>query len=106
MRVVITGTSRGIGLELSRIVLDAGHQLIAVARDPARSEGLAGLARAHPHLLRIVPFDLQDPDITDAIGAVARDWNCVDVLVNNAGILRQGQASEDFMDSFAINAVV
>jgi NAD(P)-dependent dehydrogenase (short-subunit alcohol dehydrogenase family) len=106
MKILITGTTRGIGLELARQVLAAGHEVMAVAREPGRSRPLAELAARHGQRLRIVPFDLLDADVMDAVKAIARDWDCIDVLVNNAGILRKDDTRQDFMESFAVNAVV
>ena len=105
MQVVITGTSRGIGLELARIALGAGHQVLAVARRPQESPGLASLMSAAGTRLQLLAADLLDPRSAGLIVASVRDIGVVDVLVNNAGILRDTARHEDFMESFAVNAV-
>jgi NAD(P)-dependent dehydrogenase (short-subunit alcohol dehydrogenase family) len=105
MKVVITGTSRGIGLALARQVLAAGHELLAVARQPGKSGALTELASRHAGRVSLLATDLGDPGAAAAIAAAAADWDAVDVLVNNAGILLQSTRREDFLTSFAINSV-
>lgn len=105
MNVVITGTSRGIGLALARIALAAGHRLLAVARAPEDSPTLAALARQYPGQAAFLAADLRDERAARDIAVAVHAWDAVDVLVNNAGILRESATRADFMDSFAVNAV-
>lgn len=105
MNVVITGTSRGIGLELARIVLAGGHQLLAVARAPDASAGLATLAREYSGRLTLLGADLREQHAGTAIATAAAAWDAVDVLINNAGILRESAERAAFMESFAVNSV-
>ncbi|MDQ2640334.1 MAG: SDR family NAD(P)-dependent oxidoreductase, partial [Pseudomonadota bacterium] len=105
MHVVITGTSRGIGLELTRLALDAGHQVLAVARRPQDSAGIAALQASAGDRLKTLAADLLDPDAPRFIAGAMQDSSAVDVLINNAGILRETARREDFMDSFAVNTV-
>lgn len=105
MRVVITGCSRGLGLELARIALGAGHQVLAVARDPHASAGLAALSAGSGTRLQVVGADLIDPAAPAVIAAALSDWEAVDLLVNNAGILLETARREDFLTSFAVNTV-
>lgn len=104
MNIVITGTSRGIGLALARCALADGHQVLAVARDP-HSRALAELGQGQGGSLRIVAADMLQSTAATTVAASLRDWHSVDVLVNNAGVLREGTQRADFMDSFAINSV-
>jgi NAD(P)-dependent dehydrogenase (short-subunit alcohol dehydrogenase family) len=74
----ITGSSRGIGRSLVRAALDAGHRVVATARDP----------KTLPAHERLIPLAL---DVTDAAAAKAAIATAVervgrlDVVVNNAG---------------------
>lgn len=104
MKVLITGVSRGIGLEMARLALGAGHQLLAVARQPDSSAALAELARSHPGQLEVIGADLRDAGSATAIAAAVKDRG-LDLVLNNAGILREGETREDFMESFAVNTV-
>lgn len=105
MKVIITGTSRGIGLELARIVLRQGHELLAVARDPGASGGLTALQREHGAQLRLLAADLCEPATAGAISAATKDWVGLDLLINCAGILRSTATRQDFTESFLVNAV-
>jgi NAD(P)-dependent dehydrogenase (short-subunit alcohol dehydrogenase family) len=85
-RVVITGASSGIGLDLARRFLAEGSSLVLNARDPEKLErarrGLDGGRR-----VVAVPGHVGDPATARAVVAAAREqWGGVDVLVNNAGI--------------------
>lgn len=82
-RWLITGSSRGIGRVLSQAVLDAGHRLVATARDPAQ---LADMAERHGDAVRTVALDVTEPVAAQAAVRVAvKDFGGIDVLVNNAG---------------------
>jgi len=104
MKVIITGASRGIGLELARIALRQGHELLAVTRSSPTTE-LQALLDAHRPQLRLLEADLRAPAAAESIGAATKDWLSLDLLFNNAGILRDGVTREDFTDSFLVNAV-
>ena len=43
LNVIITGASKGIGLELCRLALTEGHHVLAVARTASKSTGLKKL---------------------------------------------------------------
>lgn len=80
--VVVTGASRGVGRALVGHLLEAGHTVVATARDPRRAE-LGG----HGPQLHVVELDTTDAASIDAASArIAAAVGHVDVLVNNAGI--------------------
>ena len=86
--IVVTGANRGIGFEISRQLAARGAQVVLTARDPA-----AGKAAAEklPERGRFHPLDVND----DASAAALRDFlaktfDRCDVLVNNAGIIAEG----------------
>jgi NAD(P)-dependent dehydrogenase (short-subunit alcohol dehydrogenase family) len=61
---LITGSSRGLGRELSKAVLAAGHVLVATARDPSQLTDLVELpgndvraARRRPAMARFERLD-------------------------------------------------
>jgi NAD(P)-dependent dehydrogenase (short-subunit alcohol dehydrogenase family) len=83
LRWLITGSSRGIGRALSEAVLQAGHQLVATARDPAQ---LQDLAHRYGDSVRTVALDVTDPAAAlAAVHAAQHAFGGLDVLVNNAG---------------------
>src|SRR5918994_6016449 len=78
--VVVTGASKGIGLAITRTLLDEGPRVIAASR--ARTPELDGLDGELVH----VPVDLMDPDgPAHVIATAAETFGRVDVLVNNVG---------------------
>jgi len=87
--VCITGTNRGIGLELARQLRSRGDCVIAVCRAP--SEGLVQLG------VEIADgVDVTDDDSMERLTGVLGDRR-VDVLINNAGILsRESLEDLDF----------
>jgi len=105
MQVVITGTSRGIGLALTRLALEAGHHVLAAARDPERSTGIGALRQQHGDRLRLATVDVRDPQAGPAIAKALAPGTAVDILIHNAGILREGSAREDFIESFTVNTI-
>ena len=82
MRVVITGASRGLGLEFTRRYLEAGDQVFALARAPQRSRALMGMAGDR---LVCVECDVGDEaSIQSACTQVGASSDGVDLLLNNA----------------------
>lgn len=82
--VLVTGASRGLGLELVRQYAADGALVIATCRNPAAATELAALAALHPAAVRIEALDVTDHAAIDALAARYRD-QAIDILVNNAG---------------------
>jgi NAD(P)-dependent dehydrogenase (short-subunit alcohol dehydrogenase family) len=82
-RWLITGSSRGLGRALSEAVLQAGHQLVATARDPAQLEDLA---RQFGKSICVTSLDVTDPAAANrGVEMAVQQFGGLDVLVNNAG---------------------
>jgi NAD(P)-dependent dehydrogenase (short-subunit alcohol dehydrogenase family) len=85
--VVVTGASRGMGLEFSKQYLARGARVFAGARDPDGAAKLRALRDQNPDRLTIVPMDVADEDsIRRSAQLVAQKTQTADVLINNAGI--------------------
>jgi NAD(P)-dependent dehydrogenase (short-subunit alcohol dehydrogenase family) len=82
--LLITGASRGLGLELTRQYAAEGARVLATCRDPAGSPELAALAARYPALIRVEALDVTDHGAVDALAAKLRGQP-IDILVNNAG---------------------
>ena len=92
--IVITGTSRGIGLATALELARAGHQVVATMRNPARSLELGEQAAKEKLPVRIETMDVDsDESVKQAFGKILAQGP-VDVLVNNAGIERTGAIEE------------
>jgi NAD(P)-dependent dehydrogenase (short-subunit alcohol dehydrogenase family) len=80
---LITGSSSGLGRDLARAVLDAGHNAVVTARNP---DSLRNLTRAHPHRALAVALDVTDSaQVAAAVRQGEERFGGIDVLVNNAG---------------------
>ena len=78
---VVTGGSKGIGLAVTRSLLDEGARVVVGSRTP--SQELQELIGEVKH----VPVDLTDPQAPAAlIDEAARHFGGVDILVNNAAV--------------------
>jgi NAD(P)-dependent dehydrogenase (short-subunit alcohol dehydrogenase family) len=99
--VLITGASRGLGLELARQYAADHWTVYAACRDPGSAGGLAQInARDSISILQM--------DVTDAAGierAARAVSGPIDVLVNNAGIMG-GSESFGHMDYASWEAVL
>jgi NAD(P)-dependent dehydrogenase (short-subunit alcohol dehydrogenase family) len=78
----ITGAGRGMGVDIAKAALAAGHAVVATGRNPDRVSAALG---AHDDLLA-VKLDVTDPaDAQAAVQAAVERFGRIDVLVNNAG---------------------
>jgi NAD(P)-dependent dehydrogenase (short-subunit alcohol dehydrogenase family) len=79
---LITGAGRGLGVDLTRAVLAAGHSVIATGRDGAKVAAAVG---SSDNML-VVKLDVTRPeDARSAVAAAVAKFGRIDVLVNNAG---------------------
>ena len=104
---VVTGSSRGIGLAIAKQLADDGHQVVLNSRSPLKPEVLEQFADAKLEVGTIVG-DVRDfADAERMISAVKEQYGRIDVLVNNAGITRDGlvmrMKEEDFDQVIATN---
>ena len=106
--VVITGGSRGLGLELARLLAGEGARLALLARNEPELE-MARQEMIHRGAEVIaITVDVGDrAQIEDAIDDVVRRFGRVDVLINNAGIIQVGPIDhlriEDYEDAMAVH---
>ena len=87
---VVTGASRGIGLEIVRVLAAQGCRVAMVSRsEPALRQAVSELPEANPESLATLTADVADPSQVSAVFQhVVERWQGVDYLVNNAGVTR------------------
>jgi NAD(P)-dependent dehydrogenase (short-subunit alcohol dehydrogenase family) len=99
--VLITGTSRGIGLAAALAFGRAGHKVHATMRNPAASPELAATAASEGLPVTVSAMDVDSGEsVQAAIAAIHQDHGPIDVLVNNAGVERAGSVEELPMAEF------
>ncbi|MDR5591711.1 SDR family NAD(P)-dependent oxidoreductase [Christiangramia sp. SM2212] len=102
-RIVITGTSRGIGFELVKTLSKMGHQILALSRNEKPVKELK-LENVHTF-----SFDItSDDSLNEAVNYISENWDSkVDVLINNAGALLnkpfKDSGYEDFLKVYQVN---
>jgi NAD(P)-dependent dehydrogenase (short-subunit alcohol dehydrogenase family) len=84
--VLITGASRGLGLEFARQYLAGGWRVYAACRDPDSASELHPLADASDHQLGIMALDVTD-SATIKAAASELEGQAIDLLLNNAGVM-------------------
>lgn len=96
-RILITGSNRGIGLELVRLYLQQADTLLfATCRQPAAATALTALANQQPDRVHILALDVTNQQsIEAAAGQINHLTDGLDMLVNNAGILPGGIAATE-----------
>jgi NAD(P)-dependent dehydrogenase (short-subunit alcohol dehydrogenase family) len=93
----ITGAGRGLGVDIAKAALTAGHAVVATARNAESVTKALGA----PDDLASVDLDVTDPEAAGAaVNATVERFGRIDVLVNNAGSFQAGffeeMAPEDF----------
>ena len=93
--IIITGTSRGIGFEMVKLFSNAGYQVLALSRNdkPVNDLKLSNVIA--------FPFNLSDAEAYKKVELfIKENWQKVDVLINNAGLLLNKPFSEITINDF------
>ncbi|PEN13706.1 hypothetical protein CRI94_06425 [Longibacter salinarum] len=110
--ILITGSNRGIGLEMVRQLASSAATVIATCRRPDEADDLHELADAHTDTVDVLQLDVTDPDaISGARSMVEERYGALNLLINNAGVNGGGTADtfdhvdmETLMHTFQVNA--
>ena len=94
---LITGAGRGMGIDIARAALAAGHAVVGTARN---ADSVTSALGEQDDLLA-VPLDVTDTAAAEAaVAAAVERFGHLDVVINNAGSFYAGffeeMASEDF----------
>ncbi|WP_368563359.1 SDR family oxidoreductase [Pseudoxanthomonas sp. UTMC 1351] len=110
---LVTGANRGLGLEFVRQLLARRHHVVATCRHPGKATALNTLAGEYPGRLHVLPLDVAEPRSHAELArelALVTDGEKLDLLVNNAGVLRGSERfghvqPADLEASFRTNAM-
>ena len=93
----VTGAGRGMGVDIVRAALGAGHAVVATGRNTHAVTSALGESDD----LLVVKLDVTRPeDATAAVGAAENRFGRIDVLVNNAGNFYAGFFEEISPEDF------
>ena len=90
MKILITGASSGIGLDMARYLATQKHELILVARDKERLEEVQQQLKT---IVTIIVADLSNEQKVKELYVLLKKEN-IDVLINNAGFGACGYFTE------------
>src|SRR6187401_3144899 len=79
---LITGAGRGLGVDIAKAALSAGHAVVATGRDAAKVAAAVG---QHERLLAVTLDVTRPQDAQAAVERAVAQFGRIDVLVNNAG---------------------
>ena len=89
----VTGASRGIGRACALALASSGHRVVLAARQLDKLNEVAEEIRASGGDAFVVPIDLSSQEsIKEAFSKTSKEFGRIDVLVNNAGVTRDGLA--------------
>jgi NAD(P)-dependent dehydrogenase (short-subunit alcohol dehydrogenase family) len=105
---VVTGAAGGIGSAIAERLAREGASVVVCDVDADSADGVAAAIEAAGGSATALAFDLTDAEACRAgIDRVVADSGRVDVLVNNAGLMRRGDllslTDEDWRLTFAVN---
>lgn len=113
--VLITGASKGIGLEFTRQYLQGGNRVFGASRKPENSSELQQLKSQHGDRLVIFQLDVSSEESRNIFyQALSAQAERLDILINNAGIIagneeysyRFGELKqEDIMRTLLVNSI-
>jgi NAD(P)-dependent dehydrogenase (short-subunit alcohol dehydrogenase family) len=113
--ILVTGGSRGIGLEFTRQYLDKGWRVFAASRNPGSSRELEQLKAQYGDSLVICQLDVGEQGSRhDFYQALSAQTDKLDLLINNAGIISGNEEfgypfgrlnQEDLCRTLLINSV-
>lgn len=99
--IIITGTSRGIGLALVKYFSNNGHQVLALSRSPEKLTF---------QNTKVILFDITDEDShQNVLEYVQENWKRVDILIHNSGAIVNKPFSdistEEFRYVYEVNVI-
>lgn len=100
-RAVVTGGARGIGRAIAERLAVAGAKVVIADRDEDEGRAVANIIEASGGSASFILLDVTKPDlVAAATETIEKTLGPVDVLVNNAGVVRNAPAAEMSLDDW------
>ena len=100
-KVIITGTSRGIGYELALLFANAGHQVLAISRKTPQA------LLENPNITCLSVDLAKENELAAVENFISQTWKKVDIIIHNAGsIVNKPFAQltqQDFENVYKVN---
>ncbi len=105
---VVTGGSSGIGLSISKVLLNASARVIIIDIDDKRFETVKNEIKKISENFDFYTSNVKNSEkISDTVNAIIAKESKIDILVNNAGIVKDGllirMSDEDWLDVIDVN---
>ena len=110
MNVLITGATRGIGLEMVRYAVQQGWRVFACCRDPHNADNLFNIARLSNGRISVHIADMLELATVQALSYELRHES-IDILINNAGIYGSDKNTfgavdvDSWLQTFQVNSI-
>jgi len=99
--VFITGGSRGLGLEIARVLACEGALLTIIGRNEAKLEMARIELEAYGNKVLAIACDVRDADsVQAAVNLVIDQRGRIDILINNAGVIQVGPFEQMTTDDY------
>ena len=83
--ILVTGTNKGIGLEIVRQYLNDGFKVIATCRNLSKQDSLNELLNSFPNMISVYQMELLDEKSIESFSSKIKDIP-IDIFINNAGV--------------------
>lgn len=108
--ILVTGSTDGIGLATTRMLVSLGHHVLLHGRNPAKLKEVEEMLSALPnggHIESYIADLSRMIDVAALAKAVTEQHVRLDVLINNAGVFRTAElVTQDGLDTrFAVNTI-
>ena len=93
---IVTGSSRGLGVELATSLAEYGANLALMAGNEEKLKKTAAsiIERTGVKVMTVKVDISNEVSVQNAVKAVMDEYGKIDILVNNAGIIRYGRPEE------------